>query len=137
MGMDVSGHNPTAKVGEYFHSNICWWHPLASYIQEMHPDLASECKHWHTNDYDGLSSESAAVLGSRLLADIAEGKVAAYGEIHKHVGRADTLESQIAASIAEHFDGKVLKPGSDYRFSVDNVREFAEFCKASGGFHIA
>jgi len=113
MGMDVYGKAPTAKVGEYFRNNIWWWRPVAVYVEEMHPDLASRCEHWHTNEGDGLAADQAAALGDCLLADIAGGKAAAWAAIHA----ADPT-------------------AQDYPFSVENLREFAEFCKNSGGFAI-
>ncbi|HEY4748946.1 MAG TPA: hypothetical protein VIH60_01005 [Steroidobacteraceae bacterium] len=118
MGMDVYGKAPTARVGGYFGANISLWHPIACYIEETHPHLASECEHWYSNDGDGLSAQSAKILGNRLLADIAEGKVAAYVALHKK-------------QPPESADKRWL-----YLIDEADLRQFAEFCKTSGGFAI-
>jgi hypothetical protein len=39
MGMDVFGKAPTRKVGEYFRSNVWYWHPLWHYCEEIAPDI--------------------------------------------------------------------------------------------------
>ena len=41
MGMDVFGNNPRNKEGEYFRNNVWWWRPLADFILECYPEIAS------------------------------------------------------------------------------------------------
>ena len=41
MGMDLHGNNPITEEGEYFRNNIWSWGPLADYIKQVAPDLAS------------------------------------------------------------------------------------------------
>jgi hypothetical protein len=56
MGMDVIGRAPTSERGKYFENNSSWWHPLATYCKEVAPEIVSGCRHWHTNDGDGLDA---------------------------------------------------------------------------------
>jgi hypothetical protein len=117
MGMDISGKAPASEAGKYFRNNYWWWRPMARYIKAMHPDLYALCTHWESNDGDGLNLEDAKELGNRLLDDVATGRAAAY---------AETRDDDLPHS----------GPGGSYPFSVDNVREFGEFARDSGGFEI-
>ena len=78
MGMDVYGTDPSAEVGEYFRNNVWWWHPLADFIIETYPDLASKVEGWHYNDGDGLGASDATELARRIKDDLASGVVADY-----------------------------------------------------------
>lgn len=77
MGMDVYGKNPQSETGRYFRNNVWWWHPLADYIIDAHPEIAAACEGWHFNDGDGLNAELSKVLAKALTSDIESGKVAA------------------------------------------------------------
>ena len=54
MGMDVYGYNGDA----YFRRSVWGWHPLATLITDLEPDIASDCRRWHTNDGDGLHMDT-------------------------------------------------------------------------------
>jgi hypothetical protein len=51
MGMSVYG-----ETGAYFQNSVWSWHPLADYVEEVAPDIAGQCRYWHSNDGDGLST---------------------------------------------------------------------------------
>lgn len=78
MGMDVFGKAPASEVGEYFRNNVWWWRPLADYILNVHPDLASGCTEWHSNSADGLDAAESVALADALDADLSAGAVDAY-----------------------------------------------------------
>lgn len=82
MGMDVYGKNPSSAAGEYFRNNVWSWHPLATYIENHHPDLAAGCEDWHSNSGYGLGPIHSVELAAALKADIASGKAAAYAARH-------------------------------------------------------
>lgn len=113
MGMDISGKAASSETGKYFRNNYWWWRPLARYIEAMHPDLYAKCKYWESNDGKGLNAEDAHALGKRLILDADMGRVDAYA-----LTRDDDL------------------PRDKYPFSTQNVREFGEFARDSGGFEI-
>ncbi len=108
MGMDVYGKKPSSEAGKYFRNNIWWWHPLASYIVKRGPpEVTRKCRYWHSNDHDGLNAKDALKLAQWLRQELADGSCEAY---------ADSLDEEA--------------------FSVENVREFAVFLEACGGFEI-
>ena len=78
MGMDVYGNNPKNEQGEYFRSNVWYWHPLWDCLDQLHPTLCQKCESPHDNSGSGLNSRDATAL-SKLLKK---------GEIeHSKIGR--------------------------------------------------
>jgi hypothetical protein len=78
MGMDVKGRKPVSETGKYFRNSTWWWHPLASYCVQIAPTITTSCKHWYTNDFDGLDGEDARALADALEAEVASGRCQAY-----------------------------------------------------------
>ena len=78
MGMDVIGVNAKSETGSYFRNNVWSWRPLAIFIQETYPDIASQCEYWDSNDGDGLDAELSVALGKKLHQDIDNGIVKAW-----------------------------------------------------------
>jgi hypothetical protein len=83
MGMDVLGKNPTSEAGEYFRSNVWCWRPLAEYCFEVAPDVAALCKHWGTNDGDGLDERNSLLLADALQREIDSGRCKRWGEVRQ------------------------------------------------------
>lgn len=70
MGMDVVGEAPRSVHGEEFHNTIWRWHPLAEFCQKIAPEVCGACKHWHSNDGDGLDNDGAIALSLALQASV-------------------------------------------------------------------
>ena len=160
MGMDVSGRKPTTKQGEYFRNNVWWWHPLASYICEVAPEIADHCDYWQTNDGDGLNAEDSAALADKLQQEINSSRTEQFALIHaawqeltpndpcdlcKGTGilrppaAGECGAGDILIGIkCNACDGNGFVPAFStyYPFSVDNVRNFVAFLRGCGGFSI-
>jgi hypothetical protein len=80
MGMDVCGKAPRTELGRYFSNNVTWWHPLADYCCLVVPEICASCKHWHSNNNDGLDDAKAAALGKILQARINDHSIDAYAQ---------------------------------------------------------
>lgn len=151
MGMDVYGKNPTTEVGRYFRNSVWWWHGLAEFIEDHYPELAEACTYWHTNDGDGLDAVDAAKLADAIEQDYAAGVI----DQHEAAFRARREAIPKEACTACESTGK--RAGQDgtkaecrgcegtgqreaigawYQFSSENLRDFAAFLRASGGFEI-
>ena len=78
MGMDVYGEAATAEVGQYFRRNVWGWRPLAEMVTTLLPRETAPCRHWQSNDGDGLDAEGAAALAGALEVLIANGYVESY-----------------------------------------------------------
>jgi hypothetical protein len=156
--MDVMGRNPTSKEGGYFRNNCWWWSDLASYCQEVAPDVTAQCRYWHSNDGDGLDGRNSLLLADLLQREIDSGRCKRWAEI-----RASELErlpnepcslcegtgtrkpvpecgaGDLATGIicnACDGEGYVRPLNAVFRFAVENVQEFVTFLRASGGFEI-
>ncbi len=62
--------------GRYFQTSNWGWRALALYICTTFPEIASQCKHWQTNDGDGLNEEMALRLADALDRVIETGTLA-------------------------------------------------------------
>jgi hypothetical protein len=102
MGMDIYGRNPTGKRGEYFCNNIWEWPSLADYCIAVAPDICAACRHWHSNDGDGLDATGALAL-------------------------ADALEKEISAKRTEDFERR-----QRFAWEMAFPNEPCDFCAATG-----
>jgi hypothetical protein len=97
MGMDVYGKKPSSEAGKYFRNNIWWWDPLARYILEhVPPEITGRCKHWYSNDGDGLDAADALKLAQCLREQIANGACEEYADGVGHDSFAvDNVEGSV------------------------------------------
>ena len=112
MGMDVYGRNPTAPQGEYFRASIDQWPLLAKVIKTLCPQETWPCKHWNSNDGDGLTGPQALALAEALEHKLHTGEVA----FALPLARAWQVE--------------------DFANEKSFVADFAAFVRTSGGFSI-
>ena len=153
MGMDVYGKNATTEKGEYFRNNVWWWHPLWDYCCEVYPPCREISG--HTNDGHGLDDMEAKELSEILLREMREGRTAEYErsymaelealpkvqcEICKGTGQREDgyfgVEWKQKGCNGCNGEGTKKAFATSYPFSVENVKEFAEFLADSGGFEI-
>jgi hypothetical protein len=155
MGMDVFGKNPTSEQGEYFRSNVWYWHPLWSFCEENYPEICSKVKHGHSNSGDGLNKVDSIRLSELLLRDLENGFIQKSINDYEQELRAIPLED------CEHCDAtgerswpqedgtslvkqcnvcqgqKKVKPFATwYRMDLDLIKEFQQFLRDCGGFRI-
>lgn len=154
MGMDVFGKAPTHKLGEYFRSNVWYWHPLWRYCEELAPDIIPRENLGHLNDGWGLDARDALALACRLATELAFGRTAQY-ELDDRARRAaiplDTCT--ICGGTGRRAEPPQIGPGhlhcngcdgagevpnfaANYVFSTEVVGNFALFLQYSGGFEI-
>jgi hypothetical protein len=158
MGMDVYGANPATEEGKYFRNTVWWWHPLADYINEIAPNIAGKCQHWHSNDGDGLDFAAALELATILQAEIDSGRCERRARIYTSAQEAEPdvvcdlcdgtgtrkpvpewgagdLASGIRCNACAG-EGHVRPWPTHYPFDVENVRQFIAFLRGCGGFAI-
>lgn len=78
MGMDVFGRKPTSERGEYFRSNVWYWHPLWGCCEDLYPTIAGKVKNGHDNSGDGLNARDSAALAKLLMRDLESGVIQKY-----------------------------------------------------------
>ena len=157
MGMDVYGKSPLGEKGEYFRRSLWSWHPLWDLVTDLVPWVKDAVANGHTNDGDGLDAEQAAQLAIDLKALLESGEVViTLLDVGHHLAdlpdvvcewckgtgvRTDEVGQSMgmaARGWCNGCDGKGTRQDDRrmYQVSVQDVREFAEFVRESGGFEI-
>lgn len=149
MGMDVYGKNATSEKGHYFRNNVWWWRPLWDYCCAV-SFVAQQVENGHSNDGDGLDADDSRTLSETLWAEIDSGRTLAYEKAYNdRLAAMPDEECEHCHGTGKRFDAYVQgdcngcegkgskRPFATwYPFTVENVREFAEFLKDCGGFRI-
>jgi DnaJ-class molecular chaperone len=147
MGFDLFGAAPTSTPGEYFRNNIWWWRPLAAYVVEQ-CGVAGDG--WFDNGGHEVSAQQARRIADTLTALLKNGRVKTYAaQYEKDLAALPDEECTICHGTGLRNDdiiqgtcngcsGKGTRPAwaTHYPFSEENVRDFAAFCRDSGGFSI-
>ena len=118
MGFDIYGLDPQTEKGHYFRNNVWYWRPLWQLICEECDDIITGGSY---NDGVEISAEQAIKIFKRLVdkaPEIEEG----------------ILEYEKSRKVAKEINPKDFD--TNYPLTSENVWEFAEFCKESGGFEI-
>ena len=137
MGMDLTGLKPTNSVGKYFYNTVWYWSPLWEYIARECSDILTErdITLGGSNSGHRISRTKATAIGKRLDGLLRTGKTQAYA---KRLRRSSLSRSKAPALVSVR---KVVRAlgvtAGPPAFTVENVREFADFCVASGGFEIS
>lgn len=161
MGMDVFGKNPKNETGKYFRNNIWYWRPLADLCVTLAPEVCAPCKHWQSNDGDGLDAAGAEALAIVLRRKMADGTIARYVEERdRYLAGLPDEPCEICGGKGHRTDELARKLGFDqrdgkplpcngcegrgvrrpfvthYPCDIENITEFASFLEACGGFEI-
>ena len=155
----------TSQSGTYFRNNVWWWRPLADYVLRFTKVIPeNEHEHWGYNDCYEVSQENAEMIGQQLDHLIKSGHCKAYADkfekqrlkiekqndkiekqldkfcksVEKKLGKTNLAPNEFPDQYKRKWDQLYEKKNfnGNYPFSVDNVKEFSEFCKNSGGFTI-
>jgi hypothetical protein len=150
MGFDVFGVAARSEKGEYFRNNVWWWRPLADFVLE-HVDIPEDDPElWHSNSGYEVSAASALQIAITLEELIAIGLTARYEKEYKEELASLPLErcefcqgtgkrdDEFVQGKCNACNGRGERESFqlNYPFEESNVKEFAEFCRESGGFRI-
>ena len=145
MGFDIHGLRHKSETGEYFQNNVWGWRPLWQYVCEQSQDILTteEQDAGESNDGYRISEEKARLIATRLLELLRDGSVRKYGRERQE--RLDNLPNEKCnvckgkgdRSCATCKGTGMMRPWDTfYGFDEENVKEFANFLKDSGGFEI-
>lgn len=143
MGMDIYGRAPKSEKGEYFRSNIWSWPTILDAIVETGVLPEEMVESMAYNDGAGPNDEQAMALAAALDKKMAEfdGANTFISENSKYanVGTA-TVATALYAKLEADEEMTAIRAGDGgmTRFSanVEFIREFADFCRDSGGFNV-
>ena len=150
MGFDLYGNKAKSEKGEYFRNNIWWWRPLANYILDTIEIPENDPDGWHMNGGYKISARSAEKIAKVLEERISAGDVKKFEREYREAlsclpkeqcgicnGTGRRNDERVSGKCnACDGSGKCEAWQTNYPFSEENVKEFAEFCKESGGFKI-
>ena len=152
-------------VGDYFRSNVWWWRPLASYVINYTGCVdENDAEMWSTNDGHEVDNETAQQIHNQLQVLIESGHTQKFQDDYekervkaeKHNNKVEKELKKFCDSVEKKLGKTNLAPNdfpkadkdkwdeiynkklwsASYPFSVEHVKEFAEFCRYSGGFRI-
>jgi Asp-tRNA(Asn)/Glu-tRNA(Gln) amidotransferase A subunit family amidase len=152
-------------VGDYFRSNVWWWRPLAGYVIQYTGCISEEdAEKWSYNDGHEVDDETAQQIHNQLQVLIESGHTQKFQDdyekerqkMEKHNDKVEKELKKFCESVEKKLGKTNLAPadfpkedhdeweriyhkrksGGSYPFSVEHVKEFAEFCRYSGGFRI-
>ena len=140
------------NVGSYFRNNVWWWRPLWVYVAELCDDILTEedIENGHNNSGHLIDQEKCLIIAKRLVDELRSGRVAKYKEARdRHLEGLAEEDCNLCDSTGIRNDeyvqgecngchGTGKKPHWDthYPFDEENVEEFKNFVKESGGFRI-
>lgn len=150
MGFDLYGIAATSERGEFFRNSVWWWRPLAEYVLARVEVPAREGRDWGTNSGQEVSAKTAVRIADALDQLLASGETARYAQEHAAACAAlPKVQCELCAGTGKWRDqlmsgrcyacdgtGRTAAWDSHYPFSEENVRDFAQFCRESGGFRI-
>jgi len=155
MGMDVYGQKPNNEQGEYFRSNVWYWHPLWDCLEELHPTICQKVESPHDNSGDGLNATNSLALSKLLKKDLDNGIIEEY--IKQYDARLEALpledchfcegkgnrdwdqeDGSVLTKLCNACNGtlKVKNFICHYRMDLDLMKEFQVFLENCGGFQI-
>ena len=152
-------------VGDYFRSNVWWWRPLASYVINYTGCVdENDAEMWSTNDGHEVDDETAKQIHNQLQVLIESGHTQKFQDDYekerlkaeKHNDKVEKELEKFCKSVEKKLGKTNLAPAdfpkadhdeweriyhkrkwnASYPFSVEHLKEFAEFCRFSGGFKI-
>jgi hypothetical protein len=152
MGFDLFGLEPKAENGVYFRNNVWAWRPLWGYVCQTCGDIlsATDMENGKWNNGYRLIKKRSVKVSNRLFELIESGavnKIAVEDLKKRSEIPLETCRLCNGTGIREdnnsagechacNGNGKRQHPLAWYHFEEDNVRDFAEFCRDSGGFYI-
>jgi hypothetical protein len=151
--------------GVYFRNNVWWWRPLADYVIRFTKVVSDkDAERWHFNDNHEVNDQDAKMIAQQLEHLISTGHTKKYAEefelLRKKAEKKNEVVEKELQAFSESVKKKYNQPGwapidfpkkekqqwdrilqkrnsmGNYPFNLENVKEFANFCKFSGGFTI-
>ena len=162
MGFDLAGQNK--ETGEtYFRQNVWGWRPIWSFVTKFCDDIldAEEIKRGNYNDFVKIDGAKSIMLATRLQALIDDGTVKECTDVYETNRNKEVKAEEILMKALDQWTkdqgascGNDLKDenhelwnvmyhkikfnsDASYPMSVENIQEFADYCKESDqGFKI-
>jgi hypothetical protein len=135
MGFDIVNGIGPFPVGRY------WWRILADYARHIAPSITAACRHWYTNDGDGLTEDHARQLGAELQRSVDNCSIDDYArQLFALLCQENSVPDWVEFDDGELFDHRKRARHEQERLIVNEfigeVQRFIEFLLACDGFEI-
>jgi hypothetical protein len=132
MAMDINGRNPSHAAGEYFRANIWAWEPMHNLIGTLCGDfLAPELiGAMVLNDGWGPLDQATCTR----MADCFEEWLQSHHA--GHTLQADIRVDSEGRRVSADEDNPAMDTYPLYQVSDEQLREWVQFLRHCGGFHI-
>ena len=117
MGFDIYGVSPINKKGEYFRNNVWWWRGIHGLIDYSCHDILTE------EEFENLGWNNGYEYNEVTANQIAE-RLEVVANDEKLLEKYETI---IMGQLGDSYEDC---------WSKDNILEFVEFLKNSGGFKV-
>lgn len=153
------------ESGTYFRNNVWWWRRLADFVYNETGCISDEdFRYWHENGGHKVSEQEAVAIANQLQVLLDNGKVQQHADevdavmkkAEEENKKVDEAHKRLAEKVEKETGKTNLAPAdypeedkkewdriqgqynynSSYPFTVENVKEFINFCRSSGGFEI-
>ena len=138
--------------GQYFRNNVWWWRPLWDYVANLCSEVISQEDYnaGHSNSGHVIDKEQCDYIAKVLTKELLNGGAKQYKKDYEkalselplekceHCNGTGQRDDEYVQGECNGCDGKGERENfnAGYPFNVDNVREFLDFVKNSGGFEI-
>ena len=140
------------NVGYYFRNNVWWWRPLWDYVYQLNDDILTEEDHelGHSNSGHEITEAQCEVICKRLTEALDNGETEEYKKgYYLALENLPLVKCDTCEGVGERNDqyvkgecngcggkGERKDYATSYPFDVENVEEFRNFIRESGGFAI-
>jgi len=140
------------NVGYYFRNNVWWWRPLWDYVYQLNDDILTEedHEHGHSNSGHEITEAQCEVICKRLTEALDNGETEEYKKgYYNFINNLPLVKCDTCEGVGERNDqyvqgecngcggkGERKDYATSYPFDLDNVKEFRNFVRESGGFQI-
>ena len=120
-----------------------------TYVCGVVPEITANCKHWYSNDFDGLNGDDSILLADVLQVEIDSGRTEEYARLwhseHKLTLSELFLLCKGTGTLPERGAGDPTNNGivcnicngdGHHRQWVEGVQDFVYFLRYCGGFEI-
>ena len=153
MGFTAVGKNPVNESGVRFKATLWAWEPLWIYVARVCEDILPEgaSKTGRRKECSlVIDADTAKRMAFRLGFQLNQGWTANFARTRKErldampdetcsaCGGSGVRDDSIIKGVCNGCGGrgKVRPMRCEYSFSAEAVKQFAEFCRKSGGFEI-
>jgi len=135
MDMDLTGHNPSNKDGEYFRANVSSWVPIHDLTFKLCSDLLDEktLKGMASNDGTGPNDQETCTEMANRFSHWMEHNADGHSVVLGAYVEKGTNKFVLAEDVDANSDAEL---NTAYHVHDEHLKKFIEFLRHCGGFEV-